>query len=150
MINKMISDSQIMTTAVITVDQYDKLSHIGHLFDMNNIHHLPVIDEDEVVVGIISRLDYNKALHHYSIFNPGGVSQINDHFMKNRYAMEIMTKNVVKLNPEDQLELAIHIFAENLFHALPVVNKIGKIEGILTTFDLINYAYNDRFQLNPL
>ena len=148
MLDKNIPISQIMSTDIISVNQFEKLSHVAFLFQTNDLHHLPVIDDEQKVIGIISTSDYYKTLHNFTLFREGHCKEVNERFLESRYVTEIMTKNVVKLNPEDKLEVAVCIFAENLFHALPVVDKWGKLEGIITTFDLINYAYNDQFQLN--
>lgn len=63
--------------------------------------------------------------------------------MRSLLVREVMVKQVAKLRPEDKIELAADIFRENLFHAMPVVDNDGKLKGIVTTFDLLNYAFND-------
>jgi acetoin utilization protein AcuB len=59
-----------------------------------------------------------------------------------------MTKQVAKLKTEDSLEMAVGFFRENLFHALPVVNDEGELVGIVTTYDLLNYAYSETLFLD--
>jgi CBS domain-containing protein len=61
---------------------------------------------------------------------------------------EIMEKKVAQLNPNDSALVAIGIFRENLFHALPIVNESNVLVGILTTYDLLTYAYNEPVYMN--
>lgn len=130
-----------MTTAVISVHKMDKLSQVADLFKTHDFHHLPVINAKEEVIGILSRTDYHKLLHHFTLFNQAKEAKFNEKFLAKHYVMEVMTKYVVKLKPEDSLEIALGILRENRFHALPVVDENNKLRGILTTYDLINYAY---------
>lgn len=50
---------------------------------------------------------------------------------------DIMTTDLVTVGPGDRLEKALHLMIKNKFHALPVLNKQGKLIGILTDFDLM-------------
>jgi len=60
---------------------------------------------------------------------------------------EVMTKKVATLSPDDPLSVAVGIFRENLFHALPVVDE-GTLVGLLTTHDLIGYCCREEFLLD--
>ncbi|MCB0567368.1 MAG: CBS domain-containing protein, partial [Phaeodactylibacter sp.] len=131
---------QIMSTPVITVSPDDTMSKVQDTFRKNNIHHIPVIDKGKVV-GIISKSDYFRLLHGFTLFKTEKSNEYNDAIMRSLLVGEVMTKQVATLNPEDSLEMAAGFFRENLFHALPVVDK-GKLVGIITTFDLITYAFS--------
>ena len=137
---------QIMTTPVITVSPDDTMSKVQDIFRMNNIHHIPVVDKGKVV-GIISKSDYFRLLHGFTLFRTEKSNEYNDAIMRSLLVGEVMTKQVATLNPEDSLEMAAGFFRENLFHALPVVDK-GKLVGIITTFDLITYAFSEYGVLN--
>lgn len=74
--------------------------------------------------------------------NPKWQKKFNEEVFATVTAAEVMSKPVAMLYPDDTLEQAMNYFRENLFHAAPVVNKqTKKLEGILTTFDLLNFAY---------
>ena len=137
---------QIMTTPVITVSPDDTMSKVQDIFRMNNIHHIPVVDKGKVV-GIISKADYFRLLHGFTLFRTEKSNEYNDAIMRSLLVGEVMTKQVATLNPDDSLEMAAGFFRENLFHALPVVDK-GRLIGIITTFDLITYAFSEYTVLN--
>jgi len=54
-----------------------------------------------------------------------------------------MTTQVAKLNPEDSIMVAAGYFRENLFHAIPVVSTDGLLVGILSTYDMLNFAFSE-------
>ncbi len=146
MIDKTISVDKIMTTEVITIGPENTMDKVKKVFDQHNIHHIPVI-ENAKVVGIISKTDYLKLLHGFTLFKTQKSDNYNDAIMRSLLVREVMTKQVAKLNPDDSIETAAGFFRENLFHALPVVNKTGELVGIITTYDLLNYAYNETILL---
>jgi acetoin utilization protein AcuB len=51
-------------------------------------------------------------------------------------AEDVMTTKLATLESTDRINVAIEIFAENLFHAIPIVDD-GALVGILTTLDVI-------------
>ncbi len=139
MTDKTTTVAQIMSTPVITVGPNDTMSEVQDIFRKNNIHHIPVMDDGKVV-GIISKSDYYRLLHGFTLFKTQKSEQYNDAIMRSLLAGEAMTRQVATLAPGDSLEMAVGFFRENLFHALPVVDK-GRLVGILTTFDLLTHAY---------
>jgi CBS domain-containing protein len=139
MTDKTTTVAQIMSTPVITVGPNNTMSDVQDIFRKNNIHHIPVVNEDKVV-GIISKSDYYRLLHGFTLFKTHKSEQYNDAIMRSLLAEEAMTRQVATLDPDDSLEMAVGFFRENLFHALPVVDK-DKLVGIVTTFDLLTHAY---------
>ena len=54
-----------------------------------------------------------------------------------------MTKQVATVSPDDTMDYAVDIFRENLFRALPVVDKDKKLVGILTPYDIMTWAFRN-------
>lgn len=132
----------IMTTNVIAVHPNDMMEKVQSIFRKSNIHHVPVTDGGKVV-GIISHSDYLRLQNTFTLFKTKQSDHYNDVIMQSMLVKEIMTKQVAKLTPDDTVEIAAGFFRENLFHALPVVDSEGKLVGILTTYDLLNFAFSD-------
>ena len=63
--------------------------------------------------------------------------------MKKLLVKEVMVKQVAVLGPDHDIAIAAGIFKANLFHALPIVDKSQDLVGIITTHDLIAYAFQD-------
>lgn len=132
--------SAIMTPNVIVVQPEDTMDVVQDIFRKHNIHHLPVVEDGEVV-GILSHSDYLKLLHGFTLFKTRKSNEYNDAILRSLLVREVMTKQVVTLGPDDTLELAAGFFRENLFHALPVVDDENMLIGIITTYDLLTHAY---------
>lgn len=139
--------SQIMTTEVIFLEPNDTMDKTQQIFQAHNIHHIPVIDEGKVV-GIISKSDYLKLLHGFTLFKTHKSESYNEAIMRSLLVKEVMTRQVATIKPEDTVELAAGFFRENLFHALPVVDDSGNLLGIVTTYDLLNYAFAEPYLLS--
>lgn len=69
---------------------------------------------------------------------------MNTAIMRSLLVKDVMTKRLVTVGPEDTLDFAAGIFRENLFHALPVADKDKNFLGLITMYDLMNYAYADQ------
>ena len=135
--------NQLMTTEVVTVLPNDNLLKVEEIFTANDFHHIPVVDNQYFVKGIISRQEFYKMQNALTIFNTASAKKSNSAVFNATLVGEIMTKQVAKLSPEDSAMVAVGFFRENLFHALPIVDKEGKLIGMLTTYDLLTYAYNE-------
>ncbi|MEY3053351.1 MAG: hypothetical protein RLY31_3136 [Bacteroidota bacterium] len=143
MIDRSLKVSQLMTTDVLFVRPDDIMEEVDKIFRRNNIHHIPVVDSNQQVVGMISRSDYYKILHGFTLFRTEKSESYNQAILRSLLAKEVMVRHVAKLNPEDTVTVAAGFFRENLFHAIPVVDNIGKLVGIITTFDLLNFAFQE-------
>ncbi len=132
-----------MTTDVITLHPDDSLLKVEEIFTTHDFHHLPVVDENKVVKGIISRQEFHKLQHSLTIFKTKSAKRHNQSIFNATLVEEIMAKQVAKLTPEDTALVAAGFFRENLFHALPIVDEEGILVGILTTYDLLTYAYKE-------
>ena len=133
----------LMTTNIITVKPNDNLLKVEEIFTTNTFHHIPVVDEENIIQGIISRVEFYKLQHALTIFNTKGARKHNDSIFNATLVEEIMTKKIAKLSSEDSVLVAVGFFRENLFHALPIVDEHNRLIGILTTYDLLTYAYNE-------
>ncbi|MCB0662406.1 MAG: CBS domain-containing protein [Saprospiraceae bacterium] len=141
-----ITVGNLMTTLPVTVGPNDTLLKVKEIFGTMNIHHIPVIKHKKVV-GIISKNDFLAISNAFPLFNEAKRESYNDKLYATLLVEEVMTKQVAKVNPEDSIEIVAGIFRENLFHALPVVDQNSELVGIITTFDLLNYFFNERLPL---
>jgi CBS domain-containing protein len=62
-----------------------------------------------------------------------------DTVVYNMFTIEqVMAKNLVSVSSDTPIKEVAQLLAKKEFHALPVVDE-GKLVGIITTTDLINY-----------
>ena len=133
-----------MTTDLITVNPGDKITEVKKIFDQHKIHHIPVVRYKEIV-GIISQTDFLQFLRG---FNKNEEDRfVNEARMRAYNAEDLMTKGLAKLSPNDRINVALEIFMENRFHAIPIIEESGdkkELVGILTTFDIIKELASEK------
>lgn len=134
--------STIMTRDLIMVSPITLLGKIHEIFKNNNIHHLPVVDDEMHLRGVISTIDYAKSLDCFTIFGTKYSEAHNEKIFKSLMAKDIMTKKLVTLSSNDTIGTAVGIFKENILRSIPIVED-EKLVGILTPFDLFIHAYRE-------
>lgn len=128
-----------MTEAIYFATPDTLMDEIAKIFETTNIHHIPVLDEDEKPVGMISKVDYYQIQDHFTRLGYSDYKEKNKRFMQSITAGEVMTKDPSCIHYESSIGTAIQIFLENLFHALPVTRG-GKCIGIITTHDVLKFV----------
>ena len=121
------SISSIMTTNLITASPRDTLSEVENILKDNRIHHVPIVDDNGHLVGLLTTYDIFKLAKHHGNFN-------------RMLARDVMTTKLATLEPEDKVGSAAECFLENLFHAIPIV-KNEKLLGLVTSFDVLKYSF---------
>ena len=132
--------NEVMTSEVYIISPDTTLLEARRIFDTHGFHHLPVVKEGRVV-GMLSKSDVMLVSSGFPIQDPDVRKEKNSSLLSKLLAEEVMTRQVVKLKPEMQLGVAVGIFLENLFHALPVVDEDNQLVGILSLIDLVRVAY---------
>lgn len=126
--------SQIMSTELITISPHQSLYDVESLLNIHNIRHLPVV-ENECLVGVISRSDLLRISFTDLAENEEKVEAI----IYDLYTIpQVMTKFPVTVTSDTNIKNVAEIFSKQSFHSIPVVDN-GKLVGIITTTDLINY-----------
>ncbi len=140
--DKFIEVRHIMTSDLITADPDEILDSVKHKLISNHIQHIPVVDGRKIL-GIISKGDIHRMEHHFTLFQSEKALESNRQIFSTILASEIMTKTLVKLKDTDPASIAVDLFRENLFHALPVVNAKDQLVGMITPLDLLKYAFDE-------
>lgn len=127
--------SEIMTKNIIALNRDDDLETAEMLFKRNKIRHIPVVAE-EVIIGMLSYTDLLRISFADAVYE---TEEEVDTLVYNMFTIDqVMAKNVVTVPTTATIKEVAKILAENEFHALPVVDD-GRLVGIVTTTDLINY-----------
>lgn len=140
--DKWIQVKHIMTTDLVTADPDETLDSVRHKLTANHIQHIPVV-EGKKILGIISKGDIHRMEHHFTLFKAEKALESNRQIFSTILASEIMSKSLVKLKQTDTASIAVDLFRENLFHALPVVDERDHLVGMITPMDLLRYAFDE-------
>lgn len=144
MLNLQGSVKDIMSKELITLNKSDTLDKVKEIFDTNMIHHIPVVNSGELE-GMISQSDF---LFFQRGFSPSE-EKYDQYRLKTHYVYEIMTTGLAKIDVSDKISVALEIFKENLFHAIPIMKK-GRLAGIVTTYDVIKALADNKGAVNQL
>ena len=132
----------IMQKNVVTVSSENTLDKVASIFKHGKFHHLPVININYDLIGIISTTDFDKFSWGKSFFNNDRKMEINEMLYKTNRTVDIMTPHVFTLSPDHLVEEAIHSFKKFSFRAIPIVED-DKVVGIITPMDILNYIAKD-------
>lgn len=127
--------SSIMSTDIIALNSDDDLETAEMLFKRHKIRHIPVVSGD-AVLGMLSYTD----LLRISFADAVDESESEvDSVVYNMFTInQVMVKDVVTVPSAATIKDVAEVLSEREFHALPVVDN-GRLVGIVTTTDLINY-----------
>lgn len=129
-----------MTRNVVTIGQNAGILEGKELMEKSRIRHLPVIEEDGTLVGVVTDRDIRSAMpsallgEEESAKARERVSQLK--------IKDIMTKNPVTISPSNTLEDALLLMQKISVGAFPVVDQEGKLKGILSVRDLMRAFIN--------
>jgi L-aspartate semialdehyde sulfurtransferase len=112
----------IMNTNLVTIGEDEKIQTAAKRLLKGEINHLPVLDDTNRLVGIVTTFDISKA-----------VAASNG---KGETVRDIMTRRVVSTSPTEPVDVATRKLEKNNISALPVVDETGKLVGILSAIDL--------------
>lgn|GEM_PF-288938 len=126
--------STLMTTNVITVAPEDSLHKVKEIFDQHNIHHIPVVDEDHKIAGIVSKTDFLHFLRGYARTTADIINE--EAHLRAWKVEEVMIRGLAKVDQNEPIRTALEVFKTNRLHALPIVEG-NQLVGIVTTYDVI-------------
>lgn len=122
---------QYMTTELFTVHQDEVIDLVAHVMDWRHIRHVPVEDDDGKLVGLVS---YRRLLR-----------LLARDLVKRRDApvpvSEVMTRDVVTIEPETTTLEAIELMRRRRVACLPVVTD-GRLVGMVSERDFLRVAGN--------
>lgn len=120
---------EIMNTAVPTLTPSNTIKDAIQLLREKKIRHLPVVNEEREVVGVVTDRDLKEA-------TPSSLQEITDSDILESPIAEIMTRNPITGHPLDFVEETASIFYDNRIGCLPIVSQ-GKLVGMITESDLL-------------
>jgi CBS domain-containing protein len=111
-----------MTTPPVTLQADSDYKSALRLMQDCMIHHLPVVDPAQRLAGIVAERDLLLAAFHYL----GSSIEIGD----------LMQRDVISVRPETPLTDAALLMIKHTIGGLPVVNKSGRVVGVITETDI--------------
>ena len=125
----------LMTAEPVTVSPTDRIVEAQELMGICGFRHIPVVDREGGLVGILSRVDITRVAYE------GGGSDPRARAMQlaKLTVAEVMVKRVDTVSPDEVLGEVARTMRGTRRACLPVVEN-GKLVGILTESDFVDYA----------
>jgi len=106
---------------------------IAQMMIESKVHYLPVFDDQEKFVGMVSARNILRTFENTNVFTTT-ISEMT----------KLKKRPLVVIKEEETIEHAIHLFKETRLSKLVVVNEDGKLRGVLTYYDLISFLMSPK------
>ena len=133
--------ARYMIKEPVTVTPEMLLPEARRLLNENHFRHLPVVDREGQLVGMISDRDLRSA-YPSSMLAESERLQVYER-VKRAVVADIMSTECIGLTPESTLDDALLLFDRDRVGALPVLDD-GRVVGIFSSRDLLA-AYKELF-----
>ena len=130
--------SRVMTRNPFYINPDMSIIDVRSLMEKEKIGHLPVLDKNNALVGLLAKKDLLKA-------GPSPATSLDmyeiSYLISKMTARDVMVKNVFTVGENEVVEEAARIMADNDIGCLPVMRDKLLI-GIITDTDLFNVFIN--------
>ena len=132
--------SDIMRREVVTLSIKERLDLTQDIMSLGRVRHLPVLDDEQRVVGIVSDRDLlAAAMTKVLDFDPASRRT----FLRSIEVGEVMAKEVVSVTEDTEIGEVARILVERKIGCVPVLDEDGELLGLVTETDLISAAFLD-------
>lgn len=126
----------LMTEKVLSIKANEDLARLNNIMTDINVRHVPVVDDEENVIGIVSQRDLlSSALDEEGAFPASQQREM----LQNVKVEEIMVTNPETAEPDQDIVEAGQSMLDSKLGCLPVVEDT-RLVGILTEADFVKYV----------
>ena len=125
----MTRDPQVARLDDLLLDAVGRMSNLG-------IRHLPVIDGENRVLGILSDRDVRQAIGDLSVFEGEEGLRVR---IRSKRVSEVASLGSLSVSQDASIADAVHLFIDHRIGALPVVDETGRLVGILSYVDVLKH-----------
>jgi len=128
----MVKAKDIMIKEVLKVTPQTLIGTAIKILTIRNVSGLPVVDENNLLKGVITEKDLL------------GILKDPDN-MRDKTVADFMTRKVTSFSPEDEVEMICEFLINNPFRRVPIIED-EKLMGLISRADIIAFIYKTRFQ----
>jgi len=127
--------SKSMTKKLITVTGETDILEVGKIMRDNKIRHIPVVDDANILLGMVTDRDIRSAMP--SVASENFDSKEERDKLSRLKVKEIMTTDLVTVSPMYTLQDVLLLFEKYHYGAFPVIDGKGVLRGIISIRDLL-------------
>ncbi|MFO0547201.1 MAG: CBS domain-containing protein [Polyangiaceae bacterium] len=126
--------ADVMTENPRTIRSSDSLAMALDALQSMQVRHLPVVDEDDNLVGILSDRDLGSLVR---LFIEGADAEDLAAPLNSRTVAELMSADVLSVSPDTSTNAIVELMLEERIGAVPVVDGDGAVVGIVSYVDIL-------------
>ena len=127
----------VMSRELVTLSDYEDMDIAGEIMQLRYIRHLPVVDEDGQLAGLVTHRD----LLRVSVSEVAGIDPEERRSLLRRIPVRnVMRTDVCVIQEDAPLIEAGRQMMKNKFGCLPVIDTDSKLVGIVTEADFVELA----------
>lgn len=138
----MLSVAEIMTTQVLTLSPDDSLQKARQIMSEHHIRHIPVVEDDNRLAGLVTQRDVLAAADSTLLVSPEDAGSQEEYIALSSF----MTRDVHTVDEHASLRGTALYLQKNKVGCLPVVQG-ETLVGIITDSDFVAVAINLMEQL---
>ena len=132
--------SRSMTIKVVTIRPEATVLEAQKMMATHQIRHLPVIDGEDRLIGVVTDRDVRSILPYDCYKDPGCTEEQEK--VAGLKIKDIMAVEPLTISPSDTIQDALLLIQEKHVGAFPVVDDTGKLKGIISVRDLLRAFTN--------
>jgi CBS domain-containing membrane protein len=136
----------LMTSNVLVVGPDDPVTKLRDLMADKHIRHVPVVEDGEDLVGVVSDRDLLARALGTDTDLP---LSLQDELLDGDKVRDVMTWDPETVDVDEDLAMAAQVMLENKYGCLPVLEE-GKLAGILTEADFVRHVATAAESSEPL
>ncbi len=114
---------KIMTTKLFVIHKNDLIHLANKIMEWKKIHHLPVVDDKNKIIGIIAKKDIQHLI-------------LDNELSKTAIVEDLMTTNFVSADPETSFINAKKLISQDNNTCIAVLDKNNSLIGLVTNNDI--------------
>lgn len=126
--------ADLMTENPRTIRATDPLGQAIEALQSMEVRHLPVVDDQNELVGMLSDRDLGSLMR---TFSEGADAERSIVPLSRRRVAELMSADVVSVEANAELREVIDTMLEQRVGALPVIDRDGNVTGIISYVDVL-------------
>ncbi len=128
--------ADVMTREVVTLGEEDNLLEVMQGMEQLQVRHLPVVDEEGKLVGLVTQRDLLAIAS--GAIGANLLQAARERLIEeNTFVAEVMVRDPITVRPDTPLDEAARSMMAEKIGALPVVDEEGKLVGLVTQHDLL-------------
>jgi len=139
--------SDVMTHTVVAVGRDAPFRDIVRLMDQWQVSALPVVEDEDRVVGVVSEADLlpKEEFRGAEPASHSGLRRVSDLAKAGGLrAADLMTSPAITVHADAPLAQAARLMAQRRVKRLPVVNDLGMLQGVVSRADLLKVFLRDK------